>query len=181
MYDIDLKNVKKGRKVGRSFLGMGLFFLIVVGGQMFMGGGGEFDLSDIRYIGGWMFMVVPVLFICLGLLDFVRVKKRVEQIKRLNQRGKLVKGMPYRLLDLGVKANGAQVKRPVVVYTLPSGNAVTLVGDARFDGRMADADGLVDLVIDESDPENFFIDFEINRLTGNLPSDYYQPAQGELE
>lgn len=33
---------------------------------------------------------------------------------------------------------------------------------------------MVDLVIDESNSENYFIDFEINRLTGNFQSDYYK-------
>ena len=35
---------------------------------------------------------------------------------------------------------------------------------------------MVDLVIDENNPKNYFIDFEINRLSGNLPSDYAQSS-----
>ena len=35
---------------------------------------------------------------------------------------------------------------------------------------------MVDLLIDESNPDNYYIDFEINRLSGNLPQDYYQQA-----
>ena len=38
---------------------------------------------------------------------------------------------------------------------------------------------MVDLIIDESDPNNYFIDFEINRLTGNLPQDYNQQNNQE--
>ena len=33
---------------------------------------------------------------------------------------------------------------------------------------------MVDLLIDESNPNNYYIDFEINRLAGNSPQDYYQ-------
>ena len=29
------------------------------------------------------------------------------------------------------------------------------------------------LIIDESNPDNYYIDFEINRLTGNSSQDYY--------
>ena len=36
---------------------------------------------------------------------------------------------------------------------------------------------MVDLVIDEANPNNYFIDFEINRLSGNLPTDYYTNNQ----
>lgn len=40
---------------------------------------------------------------------------------------------------------------------------------------------MVDLVIDESNPSNYFIDFEINRLSGNQSTDYYnQPLQNAL-
>ena len=40
---------------------------------------------------------------------------------------------------------------------------------------------MVDLVIDESNPSNYFIDFEINRLSGNQSTDYYnQPIQNAL-
>ena len=36
---------------------------------------------------------------------------------------------------------------------------------------------MVDLLIDESNTDNYYIDFEINRLSGNLPQDYYQGNQ----
>lgn len=49
-----------------------------------------------------------------------------------------------------------------------------MYGDARYDRKTFDSDGRVDLLIDENNPENYFIDFEINRINGNLPQDYYQ-------
>ena len=57
---------------------------------------------------------------------------------------------------------------------IENGVTITLHGDTRFDRKVFDADGMADLVIDESHPENYFIDFEINRLTGNLQGDYYK-------
>ena len=96
-------------------------------------------------------------------------------IKELNKKGKLVKNLQYHLEDTGMSVNHVQIQRPVVEYTLPSGSVVTLYGDPRHDGKLYDADGMVDLVIDENNPNNYFIDFEINRLTGNLPTDYYNP------
>lgn len=56
-----------------------------------------------------------------------------------------------------------------------------LFGDPRHDGRTYDADGLVDLIIDESNPNHYFIDFEINRLTGNTKSDYFQIPETETK
>ena len=56
-----------------------------------------------------------------------------------------------------------------------------LRGDPRHDGKVYDEDGLVDLIIDESNPRNYFIDFEINRLTGNTKSDYFQIPETETK
>ena len=47
---------------------------------------------------------------------------------------------------------------------------------APYNRKYSDQDGMVDLVIDENSPKNYFIDFEINRLSGNLPSDYAQSS-----
>ena len=77
--------------------------------------------------------------------------------------------------------NNVPIKRPVIDYTLPSGTVIQLYGDPRHDRKTADADGLVDLIIDESNYENYFIDFEINRLSGNLETDYYNKSQQSVE
>lgn len=124
------------------------------------------------------FMALPLLFIGIGVYQFIKINKRVKAIEELNQRGKLVKGLPYRMEDTGTVINNVPIQRPVVDYVLPSGVTVTLRGDSRFDKKSFDGDGLVDLVIDESNPDLYFIDFEINRLTGNTSSDYYKDANG---
>lgn len=118
-------------------------------------------------------VAIGVLFIVVAIINMVKVNKRVNKIKELNNRGKLVKNLPYRLEPSGIIVNDVEIQRPVVDYTLPSGSTVTLYGDPRMDKKMADADGMVDIVIDENDISNYFIDFEINRLTGNLPTDYF--------
>ena len=121
-----------------------------------------------------IFLILPVIFIALGVVNINKVNKRIKIIKELNTKGKLVKNLPYRLENSNMKVNGVPIQLPVVDYILPSGVTITLRGDPRHDNKLADADGMVDLVIDESNPENYFIDFEINRLTGNLQSDYYK-------
>ncbi len=64
--------------------------------------------------------------------------------------------------------------KPVINYSLPDGKVLELEGDLRYDNKLSGDDEFVDLVIDESNPQNYFIDFEINRLTGNLQGDYYK-------
>lgn len=121
-----------------------------------------------------IFLVLPIAFITLGIINIKKVNKRIKTINELNKTGKLVKNLPYRLEDSNYKVNNVTIQKPVIDYTLPNGVTVTLHGDTRFDRKVFDADGMADLVIDESHPENYFIDFEINRLTGNLPTDYYK-------
>lgn len=124
------------------------------------------------------FMLIPIICIAVSVINFRKINKRVKIIEKLNQKGKLIKNLPYRLEDTGMRINGAAIHRPVVDYVLPSGSTVVLYGDPRHDGRSFDADGMVDLVIDENNPENYYIDFEINRLSGNLPQDYSSQSQG---
>lgn len=120
-----------------------------------------------------IFLILSVPLIIIGVINIKKVNKRVKVIKELNQTGKLVKNLPYRLGNTGMTVNNVPIKRPVVDYTLSSGSTITLYGDPRHDRKYYDADGMVDLLIDENNPDNYFIDFEINRLSGNLPQDYY--------
>ena len=124
-----------------------------------------------------LFLLLPIVFISVAVYNIIKVNKRIKLINELNTTGKLVKNLPYRLENTGMSINGVQIQRPVVDYTLPSGTTITLQGDPRHDKKVADKDGMVDLIIDEANPNNYFIDFEINRLSGNLPTDYYTNDQ----
>ena len=119
------------------------------------------------------FMLIPIIFIVFATVNLRKISKRVAAIKKLNQNGKLVKNIPYHLEETNTVVDGVPIQCPVIEYTLPSGSTVTLRGDPRNDNKLRDEDGMVDLIIDENNPENYFIDFEINRLSGNLPTDYY--------
>lgn len=119
------------------------------------------------------FMLLPVLFISFGIYNIVKIRKKIIKIKELNQRGKLVKNLPYRLEESNIIVNGVPLQKIAVDYTLFNGTVKTLYSEPIHDGKTADSDGMVDLVIDEANPDNYFIDFEINRISGNLPGDYY--------
>lgn len=124
-----------------------------------------------------LFLLLPIVFIGTAVYNIIKVNKRIKLINNLNTTGKLVKNLPYRLENTGMSFNGIQIQKPVVDYTLPYGTTITLQGDPRHDKKVADKDGMVDLVVDEANPNNYFIDFEINRLSGNLPTDYYTNNQ----
>lgn len=139
----------------------------------------EYTKKSSKFI--FIAMLFPMVFIVLGLVNIIKINKRIKLIYELNQKGKLVKNLPYHLENTGMVINDVPIQRPVVEYTLASGSNITLHGDPRHDRKWTDEDGMVDLVIDESNPNNYFIDFEINRLSGNLPSDYYDEGQIQPE
>ncbi len=249
MYDINTKNVKKGKNFYYIFLASGLFFLIIIGcivisdyikfysldstktstrvkidshrndeGTILYSPTYYYEVNGKQYSCSssssssrnpgtsnktvyydskdpsncmteytkssdnffLIMLFIPVVFIILAVVNINKINKRVRLINELNSKGKLIKNLPYSLEDTGMLVNGVQVQKPVVNYTLPSGSTITLQGDPRHDKKIADADGMVDLVIDENNPSNYFIDFEINRISGNLPTDYYTDSQQNI-
>lgn len=124
-----------------------------------------------------IFTILGGIFAVIGFFNIVKIHKRIKVINNLNQNGKLVKNLPYTMEDTRVEVDNVRIFRPVINYTLPNGIVVQLKGDGRNDGKKSDQDGFVDLVIDPNDYNNYYIDFEINRIGGNLDSDYYKPNE----
>lgn len=106
--------------------------------------------------------LIAGVFILLGLRSIFKVVKQIRRVEELSKFGKLIKGLPYHLKNTGMAKFGKEIKVLVVSYTLPSGTVIDLEGDPRFDYKIVDGDGCVDLLIDENDPSNYFIDFNIN-------------------
>ena len=71
-----------------------------------------------------------------------------------------------------MSSNNIPIQRIVINYTLPNGEIVTLYGEPRHDNKLYD-DNMVNLFIAENNLDNYYIDFEINLLSNNLPEDYY--------
>lgn len=120
-----------------------------------------------------IYWLIPGLFILSSISSIREINLHIKKIKELNKYGKLVKNLPYRLEKTGMSSNNIPIQRIVIDYILPNGETITLYGDARHDNKLCDDDGKVDLLIDENNLDNYYIDFEINRLSGNLPEDYY--------
>lgn len=166
MYDIKIKVIRGGLGFFSMFFFVGLFFFLLF---MFV-----YKQEGTLDFGLILFAAVPLLAMSIAIYNVFKIEKRVKMVRQLNEVGKLVKGIPYTMVPTGAEFNGRQILKPQIEYHLPGGSVLLLSGDGRFDGRMADKDGLVDLVIDENNPDNYFIDFEINRIGGNQESDYYK-------
>lgn len=104
----------------------------------------------------------PVIFILVGFIQVTKCIKQIKKIKDLNLHGKLIKNLPYELVNSNYSINNRNIRAIKVIYKLPNGVETELIGNPRFDGKMTDEDGFVDLLIDEQNPENYYIDFNIN-------------------
>ena len=130
--------------------------------------------SKNRYVG---IIIIFILIFGTILIYFVKqilkFNKRIKSLEKLNMTGRLIKGIPYRLIDTKNVVNGRKIYAPVITLKNSAGQTIELTGDPRFDGITSDKDNLVDLVIDPNDSKNYYIDFEINRLDGTIKEDDY--------
>ncbi len=169
-YDISVEVLKKARKLSVRFLEAGLLFFI-----FFVG----FFLADERKPIFLILFILPIGLFFIGIYGIISMNKKIKFFEELDKNGKLVKNLPYRLEDTGQMVNNAPLMRIIVDYQLPNGNVVRLIGSASGSEIAKNKDGLVDLVIDENNPLKYFIRFNINRLSGNLPTDYYNESNIE--
>lgn len=108
-------------------------------------------------------LLIPIVIITFSLNYVKKTTKKIKVLEELNKNGKLIKGLPYQL---------KKHHKFIINYILPSGDTMVLYGNLNDNKKIKDV-GTVDLVIDESNPKNYYIDSEINRLSGNLPQDYF--------
>lgn len=132
-------------------------------------------LSSYELSGNWMlyiFLGLGGIILVWGCVMIIGSNKALKKAKLLSKNGKLIKNMPYRLEGTNTYINGYNVKKLVVDYIMPNGLTKTLVGDARYDLKTKDEDGLVDLLIDPNDADNYYIDFDIKYSEG-APVEFY--------
>lgn len=98
MYDINLRNVKRKR-----------FFAIF-------------------FIFGIVFLAVPLFLLIAPFIERSKLRASTLSlpIKETNQKGKLVKCIPYYLEDSCMAINNVPIKIPVIDYILPDGRNVIL-------------------------------------------------------
>ena len=132
-------------------------------------------ITDYASSVSWFLLIGVALGALVLVIGIVMLKNNLNVVKKakyLSKHGKLIKGIPYRMVDTNTIINNRRVQRIEINYTLPSGSTIILVGNPRYDFKTFDDDGLVDLLIDPNDPNNYFIDFEIN-YTGNVQVETY--------
>lgn len=165
MYNINYKIIKKNIGFYRVFFIIGIFILIA---EICMFGV-ENIISPLL-----IFMILPFSFIIVGLKNMSKEIKRLKQVEELNRKAVLYKNVPYVLERTNMKVNNVRLRKPVINFQLPGGISIRLEGDPRHDTAQIPREGLIDVLIDPNDTSNHYIDFNIDRLDGNRPEDYYK-------
>lgn len=111
----------------------------------------------------YVIIFLPILFMVVGSGIMLKVRKNIKKMQNLALNGQLIKNLQYTMEPTNISINEREIYAIAVDYTLPSGSIIHLVGDPRYDAKQADTDGLVDLLIDPSDPNIYYIDFNIQR------------------
>ena len=121
------------------------------------------DFTSSPNIISFIILLLPTIFIVIGFIGTIKRHKKIRKIKYLETNGILIKNIPYNMEKTKVSYNNVPLYAISIDYTLPDGKIIKLVGEPRYDGKIEDSDGKVDLLIDPSDEKNYYIDFNITR------------------
>ena len=120
--------------------------------------------------------IINYIFISETIKKIVKTNKKYKDIEYLQNNGKLIKKVPYVLGRSDVKRGKPTIRLRIIVmhYTLPTGITLTLESEPRDDTLTLPKEGYADLLIDENNPDRYFIDTNINRIGGNKEEDFYK-------
>lgn len=108
-------------------------------------------------------LLLPLAFTIIGFIQLKKNIKKINTIKMLSINGTLIKNLPYNLEETNIIINNIPLYAIAIDYTMPNGEVMHLVGEPRYDRKNKDEDGLVDLLIDLNNPNNYYIDFNITK------------------
>lgn len=163
MYKIDRTNLKKERNFTVMFGLVGIVFALLFTVLIVLDSRGMLsENSQNNPIVALLFVFfICGIFIFIGIGGIKKYKEKMTKYDYLEQHGRLERGLKYTLCRTGTVVNGRPIMKIVVDYEMDSGSIIQLSGDGRYDHRIADSDGLVDLLIDPYDPSNYYLDFHI--------------------
>lgn len=138
----------------------------------------DFELNfSFIYVYGFYF----VFFIMSIIYMLVKIKE-IKKVKKLSMDAVLIKRVPYKK-----KISSVYTNSPILFifnclfpnkintnYVFINGQKYKFVKYFNiFRTFTAPKEGFIDVLIDENNPKNYYVDFDINRISGNLESDYY--------
>lgn len=110
----------------------------------------KMDFFYLLYIG------MGLVFLLVGLIPNIKICKRMKKIKELSNLGTLYRGVEYRLKKSNLTINGRKIP-----YMEVNHNGLVLKSAPLFKNNDIPETGVCDLLIDENDPRNYYIGFDI--------------------
>ena len=107
------------------------------------------------------FVIISIIFISISKSMKKKAQENILRVKKLAMEGFLVKNMPYKLVSSGTIINNQPIYCIQVEYENPSGQKISLQSEPRYNNKLSDKNGTVDLLIDPNDYSNYYIDLEI--------------------
>lgn len=109
-----------------------------------------------------IWVLIPGAFIGMGISSIIKYKKKVKGYKYLEENGILIKGLSYQMVPSSMKVNRRRIMQIEIEYKKSNGDTIILHSEGRFDNKVSDEDGEVDLLIDPNNEDNYYIDFNID-------------------
>ena len=171
MYDINTKETKNNLKICVFYIFILIFFILIIFVSL---------LSE--NIGHTTEATVLVSIIVIGfvavfikiIIDLIGIIKILNIIKRLQKRGKLFKNVPF---CVDFKNNHFVT----VTFRLSNGNIESFTRKFLFYDKKIDSERFIDILLDENNIRDYYIDFNINRIGGNLKEDYYIEDDNDMK
>ena len=171
-YIINVDNYEKSKKFANIFMWIGwgsLIFIIMFDLPFLLGGilvgqediifGLTFSITSLAVT--IPFVIVSIIFIFISKSMKNKAQENILRVKKLAMEGFLVKNMPYKLVSSGTVINNQPIYCIQVEYENPSGQKISLQSEPRYNNKLSDKNGTVDLLIDPNDYSNYYIDLEI--------------------
>ena len=109
--------------------------------------------------GALVFLVATVILV----IKIINIKNRMKKINSLLEYGTIIKNLPFEIETLGATNNRRDIYRIIVTCKLSDGSTRTFKSNDRYDGDEYTKHATVDLLIDENNTDNYYIDYEINK------------------
>ncbi len=171
-YIINVDNYEKSKKIANIFKWIGwilLIFMITFDLPFLLGGilvgkedfmfGLTFSITSLAV--SIPFFIVSIVFIFISKSMKKKAQENILRVKKLAKEGFLVKNMPYNLVSSGTVINNQPVYCIQVEFENSSGQKIPLQSEPRYNNKLSDKNGTVDLLIDPNDYSNYYIDLEI--------------------
>ena len=105
-------------------------------------------------------IVIGICIISGGFKYRKNTKNNIKRVEKLSKKGILVKGLDFDVINTGTMVMGKYYKCIRVNYKNSAGVEIPLYSDTKFDIDKKN-NKTVDLLIDQDDYSNYYIDYEI--------------------